>query len=63
MRDAYDEIYAAYEAWDDDAIDDVRQHAFDRALSLVPARARALDLGLRHRHEDHASPRVERSIT
>jgi SAM-dependent methyltransferase len=45
VRDAYDEIYARYEAWDDDAVDDVRQRAFDRALALVPGRGRALDLG------------------
>jgi len=45
VRDAYDAIYARYEAWDDDAVDDVRQHVLDRALELVPSRTRALDLG------------------
>jgi len=45
VRASYDAIYAEYEAWDDDAVDDVRQHAVERAFALVPERRRALDLG------------------
>lgn len=45
VRDGYDAMYHRYEAWDDDPIDDVRHHTLDRALELVPARTRVLDLG------------------
>ncbi|MFI5045470.1 MAG: class I SAM-dependent DNA methyltransferase [Acidimicrobiia bacterium] len=45
VRDSYDQIYARYEAWDDEAIDNVRQQALERALSLIPTRSHALDLG------------------
>jgi SAM-dependent methyltransferase len=45
VRASYDAIFERYAAWDDDAIDDVRQRTFERALARVPSRSRALDLG------------------
>ncbi|HEX5586538.1 MAG TPA: class I SAM-dependent methyltransferase [Acidimicrobiia bacterium] len=45
VRASYDAIFERYAAWDDDAVDDVRQRAFEHALALVPSRRRALDLG------------------
>lgn len=45
VRESYDEIFERYAAWDDDAVDEVRHKAFERALACAPSRRRALDLG------------------